>query len=47
MKMRLEELELRIFEIEKDLIEANKKIQSLTNYRDRVEHDNDPFNGGF
>jgi hypothetical protein len=45
--MKTTELKQRIIKLEKDLTETNKKIQSLINYRDRIESDNDPFNGYF
>ena len=45
--MKSTELEKRIIKLETELKEANKKIQTLIDYRDRVEDNNDPFNGYF
>ena len=47
IKMKITELEQRIIKLENDLTEANKKTQSLINYTDRIEEENDPFNGYF
>ena len=45
--MKTLELEQRIVKLENDLTEFNKQIQLLIKYRERIEAENDPFNGYF
>jgi uncharacterized coiled-coil protein SlyX len=41
------DLEKRIIELEIELKKANKKINSLMDWSDRIDDNNDKFNGYF